>query len=185
MSHLRCSFCNKSEGEGVRVIAGPCVYICRDCVDICNAILAEDEAQASDDLVASANFGRNLSGGRRMISPEEVKAIADSDRSDDAKLAALHLLLAQQPHVFCWELLNELRHHYAGRDERASMVFCDGILERSPEDEYILNILSGWKLWEDAGTAATMLESTADRYPDLPHLAAACLRKARSLRGPD
>ncbi len=182
---LRCSFCGKSRFEVGRLVAGPTVYICDQCIDICNAILAEYEAQASDNLLASANFGGSSTDGRRMITPEEVRAIADSDRSDDAKLAALHLLHAQRPGVFCWELLNELRHHYGGRDERASMVFCNGILERSPDDEYILNILSGWKLGEDAGAAAAVLESVADRYPDLPHVAAACLRKARLLRGPD
>src|SRR5262245_11074700 len=39
---LRCSFCNKSQLETPKLIAGPRVYICSGCVDICNDILAED-----------------------------------------------------------------------------------------------------------------------------------------------
>jgi hypothetical protein len=39
---LRCSFCNKSQRDVRKLIAGPNVYICDECVDICNDILAED-----------------------------------------------------------------------------------------------------------------------------------------------
>ena len=41
-SELRCSFCNKSQREVKKLIAGPSVYICNECVDTCNEILAED-----------------------------------------------------------------------------------------------------------------------------------------------
>lgn len=36
---LRCSFCNKSRGEVRKIIAGPKVYICDECVDVCNDII--------------------------------------------------------------------------------------------------------------------------------------------------
>jgi hypothetical protein len=38
---LRCSFCNKQEREVRKLVAGPAVYICDDCVDICLGILEE------------------------------------------------------------------------------------------------------------------------------------------------
>ena len=41
-SELRCSFCNKPQREVRKLIAGPNVYICNECVDTCNEILAED-----------------------------------------------------------------------------------------------------------------------------------------------
>jgi len=41
-NELRCSFCNKSQREVKKLIAGPSVYICNECVDTCNEILAED-----------------------------------------------------------------------------------------------------------------------------------------------
>lgn len=39
---LRCSFCNKSQRDVKKLIAGPTVYICDECVDICVDILRED-----------------------------------------------------------------------------------------------------------------------------------------------
>src|SRR6201998_3155545 len=41
---LRCSFCNKSQRDVKKLIAGPTVYICDECVDICLDIIAEDRA---------------------------------------------------------------------------------------------------------------------------------------------
>src|SRR5499425_1420538 len=48
---LRCSFCNKSQRDVKKLIAGPTVYICDECVDICLDIIAEDrvlETQATE-----------------------------------------------------------------------------------------------------------------------------------------
>ncbi len=39
---LRCSFCNKSQHEVRKLIAGPTVFICDECVDVCNEIIADD-----------------------------------------------------------------------------------------------------------------------------------------------
>ncbi|MCS6804024.1 MAG: ATP-dependent Clp protease ATP-binding subunit ClpX [Acidobacteriota bacterium] len=42
---LRCSFCGKSQNEVKKLIAGPTVYICNECVDICNEIMVEEPSQ--------------------------------------------------------------------------------------------------------------------------------------------
>ncbi|HEX8564549.1 MAG TPA: ATP-dependent Clp protease ATP-binding subunit ClpX [Pyrinomonadaceae bacterium] len=42
---LRCSFCGKSQNEVRKLIAGPTVYICNECIDICNEIISDDEQQ--------------------------------------------------------------------------------------------------------------------------------------------
>jgi len=50
---LYCSFCGKSQDEVRKLIAGPSVYICDECVDLCNDILREEfgaEAEATFDL---------------------------------------------------------------------------------------------------------------------------------------
>ena len=39
---LYCSFCGKSEHEVRKLIAGPSVYICDECVDLCNDIIREE-----------------------------------------------------------------------------------------------------------------------------------------------
>jgi ATP-dependent Clp protease ATP-binding subunit ClpX len=45
---IRCSFCNKSGDQVRRMIAGPNVHICDECVDMCNEILAEEVRQVAD-----------------------------------------------------------------------------------------------------------------------------------------
>jgi len=128
-------------------------------------------------------YGADPAGEQRAATiAAEVKGIATSTQTDNQKLAALHRLQSRHPSTFCWKLHNELRHMYAESDERASMGHCDIILKHSPNDRYILNILSNWNLGKDAMRAADALEAKAERYADLPHLVAACLTKARSLR---
>ena len=41
---LRCSFCGKDKSKTQKLIAGPGVYICNECVELCNRILAEESA---------------------------------------------------------------------------------------------------------------------------------------------
>ncbi len=40
---LRCSFCGKTQNEVKKLIAGPSVYVCNECIDICNEIINDDE----------------------------------------------------------------------------------------------------------------------------------------------
>jgi ATP-dependent Clp protease ATP-binding subunit ClpX len=44
---LRCSFCGKSQNEVKKLIAGPNVFICNECIDICNEIIHDDERTES------------------------------------------------------------------------------------------------------------------------------------------
>jgi ATP-dependent Clp protease ATP-binding subunit ClpX len=41
-ARLHCSFCGKSEKEIQKLIAGPRVFICNECIDICNNIITND-----------------------------------------------------------------------------------------------------------------------------------------------
>ena len=74
-----CSFCGKSEGNA-RLIAGPGVYICSDCVQVCLDIL-EDESQSDDAL----EQGRP----EHLPTPMEIKAYMDGYiiGQEDAKVA--------------------------------------------------------------------------------------------------
>ncbi|MEW6337768.1 MAG: ATP-dependent Clp protease ATP-binding subunit ClpX [Acidobacteriota bacterium] len=62
---LRCSFCNKSQREVRKLIAGPNVYICDECVDICLDIIAEDRAREARE------------SKRHLPKPEEIKKYLD------------------------------------------------------------------------------------------------------------
>ena len=64
---LRCSFCNKSQRDVKKLIAGPTVYICDECVDICLDIIAEDR---KDEPGA-------LEGAGHLPKPKEIKEFLD------------------------------------------------------------------------------------------------------------
>ena len=49
--HLRCSFCGKSKDAVRKFISGPSVYICNECIALCNEILAEDEEREVTESV--------------------------------------------------------------------------------------------------------------------------------------
>ncbi len=61
---LRCSFCNKSQREVKKLIAGPTVFICDECVDICLDIIAEDRMLEQQKDTA-------------LPKPREIKALLD------------------------------------------------------------------------------------------------------------
>ncbi|MEM8777679.1 MAG: ATP-dependent protease ATP-binding subunit ClpX [Cyanobacteria bacterium P01_G01_bin.49] len=52
-SHLKCSFCGKSQEQVRKLIAGPGVYICDECVELCNEILDEELMEAAGPMSAA------------------------------------------------------------------------------------------------------------------------------------
>src|SRR5881296_904194 len=62
---LRCSFCGKSQNDVRKLIAGPTVYICDECIELCNDIIAEEwEEEKSREL-------------RSLPKPAEIKTVLD------------------------------------------------------------------------------------------------------------
>ena len=45
---LKCSFCGKSQKQVKKLIAGPAVYICDECIELCNEIIEEELAESSE-----------------------------------------------------------------------------------------------------------------------------------------
>jgi ATP-dependent Clp protease ATP-binding subunit ClpX len=64
--HLRCSFCGKSKDAVRKFISGPSVYICNECITLCNEILAEDEEREVQPETVT-----------RVPAPQEIKATLD------------------------------------------------------------------------------------------------------------
>lgn len=96
-SHLKCSFCGKSQEQVRKLIAGPGVYICDECVDLCNEILDEElfdssatapqpvprrEPSAEKRKSRSSNISLN-----QLPKPREIKKYLDDHviGQDDAK----------------------------------------------------------------------------------------------------
>jgi ATP-dependent Clp protease ATP-binding subunit ClpX len=62
---LKCSFCGKSQKQVKKLIAGPGVYICDECIDLCNEILEEELAEAGELTLAE------------LPKPKEISAFLD------------------------------------------------------------------------------------------------------------
>ena len=62
---LFCSFCGKQQDEVKKLIAGPDVYICDECVELCNTILLEEEQE------------QKSAGDINLLKPEQIKKLLD------------------------------------------------------------------------------------------------------------
>ena len=63
--HLRCSFCGRSKDSVRKFISGPSVYICNECIALCNEILAEDEEREVAEAIT------------QVPAPQEIKDVLD------------------------------------------------------------------------------------------------------------
>lgn len=68
-SHLKCSFCGKSQEQVRKLIAGPGVYICDECVDLCNEILDEELFDSGATVPQSVPRREQTPERRRTPSP--------------------------------------------------------------------------------------------------------------------
>ncbi|MEM1278849.1 MAG: ATP-dependent protease ATP-binding subunit ClpX [Cyanobacteria bacterium P01_D01_bin.6] len=68
-SHLKCSFCGKSQEQVRKLIAGPGVYICDECVDLCNEILDEELFDSGATVPQSVPRREQTPERRRAPSP--------------------------------------------------------------------------------------------------------------------
>ncbi|MDH4228604.1 MAG: ATP-dependent Clp protease ATP-binding subunit ClpX [Nitrospirota bacterium] len=82
-NQFRCSFCGKAREEVRKLVAGPTVYICDECIDLCNDIIAEDWEDTKEKQVSE------------LPKPVEIKAILDDyvvgqDRAKKILSVAVH-----------------------------------------------------------------------------------------------
>lgn len=81
-----CSFCGKSQKEVTKLVAGPQVYICNECIDLCNEIISEEEK----------NEGSKTSQNKIVVpAPSEIKAKLDEyiigqDKAKKTMAVAVH-----------------------------------------------------------------------------------------------
>ena len=108
---LKCSFCGKTQRQVIKLIAGPGVYICNECIDLCNEIMEEELAQAAElnladlpkpreifDFLDQYIVGQDLA--KRSLSVavynhyKRVQAdVGPRDPDDDVEIAKSNILL--------------------------------------------------------------------------------------------
>jgi ATP-dependent Clp protease ATP-binding subunit ClpX len=87
-SYLRCSFCGKSSEQVRKLIAGPGVYICDECVELCNEILDEELLTSSNDTAIQPplpseqpqrqTISADYRAWNQILKPTEIKQALDN-----------------------------------------------------------------------------------------------------------
>ena len=72
---IRCSFCGKPQSSVHKLIAGPNVYICNECIEICQSILDEEFGYEEDTPTASVM--KAAAGPEKLPTPRELKETLD------------------------------------------------------------------------------------------------------------
>lgn len=67
---IRCSFCGKTQEAVQRIIAGPGVYICNECIGVCNNIIEED-------LYEDPDMTYTVNEGEQLPTPAQIKSVLD------------------------------------------------------------------------------------------------------------
>jgi ATP-dependent Clp protease ATP-binding subunit ClpX len=157
-SHLKCSFCGKSQEQVRKLIAGPGVYICDECVDLCNEILDEE-------LFETGNSAPQTSP-RRESSPEKRRA----------RPSRLNLSQIPKPR----EIKQYLDEHVIGQDEAKKVLsvavynhykrlsLLQGNAENQGEDDQIELQKSNILLIGPTGCGKTLLAQTLAQMLDVP-----------------
>jgi len=107
--HLRCSFCGKSKDAVRKFISGPSVYICNECIALCNEILSEDEEREVAEAITQVPTPREIKStlDQYVIGQENAKRAlsvavynhykrinaAGNSREDDVELDKSNILL--------------------------------------------------------------------------------------------
>ena len=78
-SKLKCSFCGKTQNQVRKLIAGPNVYICDQCIELCSEILDEELEMENDEYFDDSDIN--------LLKPKEIKSFLDEYvvGQDDAK----------------------------------------------------------------------------------------------------
>jgi hypothetical protein len=148
---LYCSFCGKSQHEVRKLIAGPTVFVCDECVELCNDIIENEEIMnlfAEDDERGDQSYPAAFAHVRGKSTEQLVSDVVRANK-----------------HVERWRLnLEQIRRKLSMRDEQ---VPADGDVLASPGFAYLKN-----KTKEDLLALQQQHERALKRYEDAQRITA-------------
>ena len=106
-SRLKCSFCGKTQDQVKKLIAGPEVYICDECVDLCNEILDEEFLETKE----GEEEKKSAPAMSEVPKPYEIKEYLDQHiiGQDDAK---------KQLAVAVYNHYKRINHNFKSNEEK-------------------------------------------------------------------
>ncbi len=147
---LYCSFCGKSQDEVRKLIAGPSVYICDECINLCNEIISEESKQPAEPDIKAKNY---------LYKPVEIKNFLDQyvigqERAKKILSVAVYNHYKRIEHNLS---VKSIGHNNAAHNPKDKYNSADVEMQKS-------NIL----IIGPTGSGKTLLAQTLARMLDLP-----------------
>ena len=160
-AHLKCSFCAKSQDQVRKLIAGPGVYICDECIDLCNEILDEELIENQAKLNNSPQVKKKLQADNPSKSiplelncipkPLEIKSFLDNQVvGQDAAKKILSVAVYNHYKRLAWRVKEENKNGNSN-DSKATKLQKSNILLIGP-----------------TGSGKTLLAQTLADFLDVP-----------------
>jgi ATP-dependent Clp protease ATP-binding subunit ClpX len=86
---VRCSFCTKPSSEVEKVIAGPGVYICNECVDLCNDILEGERRKPTEPRAELAAWDESMTDEQILDLLPRIAAVGTQTEASLQRLVAI------------------------------------------------------------------------------------------------
>ena len=96
-AHLKCSFCGKAQDQVRKLIAGPGVYICDECIDLCNEILDEELIDNPNHQRSGNDQSRKAKASTKTTTTKPAPTLASIPKPIEIKKFLDAQVVGQEP----------------------------------------------------------------------------------------